>query len=207
MKDRWLRVWSELGVDPPSAATFDALRASYSAPDRHYHDLRHVADCLEKFDACRQEAERPAEIEMAIFFHDAIYDTHTADNELKSAEWARGALLEQDVAEPVARRVFDLILATAHAREPAEGDPSLLCDIDLSILGESPETFREYDRRIAAEYAWVPAEIYRQKRGEVLAGFLARPRIYRTAGFFERYEEAARRNLAERIESLAAGSS
>jgi predicted metal-dependent HD superfamily phosphohydrolase len=205
MRDRWLRAWRELGVVQAPLEILDDLRSRYSAPDRHYHDLHHVADCLETFDVCRREAERPAEIEMAIFFHDAIYDTHAADNELKSAEWARAVLLEQGVAEPVARRVFDLILATAHALEPAEGDPSLLCDVDLSILGAVAEKFEEYDRRIAAEYAWVPAEIYRRKRGEVLAGFLARPRIYRTAGFFERYEAAARRNLAEAVERLTAG--
>jgi predicted metal-dependent HD superfamily phosphohydrolase len=206
MKDRWIKTWRNLGVDPAPVELLELLRASYSAPDRHYHDLVHIADCLEKLDCSRGEAERPAEIEMAIFFHDAIYDTHASDNELKSAEWARAVLGEQCVDGEAAQRVFDLILGTAHSPEPRNGDPSLLCDIDLSILGEAPERFDEYDRQIAAEYAWVPAEIYRQKRGEILAGFLARPRIYRTARFFERYEEPARRNLAAAIELLTAES-
>jgi predicted metal-dependent HD superfamily phosphohydrolase len=99
MRDRWLETWRDLGVVPAPFEMLDDLRSRYSAPDRHYHGLHHIEDCLEKFDVCRQEAERPAEIEMAIFFHDAIYDTHAADNELKSAEWARGVLLEQGVAD------------------------------------------------------------------------------------------------------------
>src|SRR4051812_29571294 len=97
MKDRWIKTWRDLGVDPAPVEILDALRASYSAPDRHYHDLVHIADCFEKLEGCGGEAERPAEIEMAIFFHDAIYDTHAADNELRSAEWARGVLREQGV--------------------------------------------------------------------------------------------------------------
>jgi predicted metal-dependent HD superfamily phosphohydrolase len=202
MTDRWNKAWNELGVPAAPMDMLEELRRRYSAPDRHYHDLIHIADCLDKLDRFRGEAERPAEIGMAIFFHDAVYETRVGDNELKSAEWARAALREQGIAEEVAQRVFDLVLATAHTVEPANGDPALLCDIDLSILGEPPERFREYDRQIAAEYSWVPPEIYRQKRGEVLAGFLARPRIYRTAALFERYEEPARRNLAELLEQL-----
>ena len=59
-----------------------------------------------------------------------------------------------------------------------------MCDIDLSILGETSERLLAYDRQIALEYAWVEKDVYRHKRGEVLAGFLKRPREISPHGLF-----------------------
>jgi predicted metal-dependent HD superfamily phosphohydrolase len=72
----------------------------------------------------------------------------------------------------------------ALSEEAISNDAAVLCDADLAILGAEPERFDHYDRQIREEYAWVPEPVYRQKRGEVLAGFLERPRIYRTRPFF-----------------------
>ncbi len=50
-------------------------------------------------------------------------------------------------------------------------------------------------QRVREEYRWVPGLIYRAKRREVLAGFLARPTIYGTERFRERFEVQARENM------------
>src|SRR5262249_41082694 len=94
---------------------FDELHGAYSATDRHYHGVRHIAECLRALRDVRAWAERPAEIEAALWFHDAIYDTHRNDNEARSADWARRALLAAGVAEAVGERVHALVLATRHA--------------------------------------------------------------------------------------------
>ena len=57
--------------------------------------------------------------------------------------------------------------------------------------------FAEYDAQVRAEYRWVPGWLYRRKRREVLAGFLARPAIYGTERFRERFEGRARENLIQ----------
>jgi predicted metal-dependent HD superfamily phosphohydrolase len=150
----------------------------------------------------RALAERPAEVELALWFHDAIYDTRAADSEERSAAWARASLARADAEPAVAERVAALVLATEHAVHVARGDAALLVDVDLSILGAAPARFDEYEAQVRREYAWVPEPGFRAARAEILAGFLARPRIFTTEHFFGRLETPARANLARSLARL-----
>jgi predicted metal-dependent HD superfamily phosphohydrolase len=96
------------------------------------------------------------------------------------------------------------VLETRHETTPHEADAALLCDIDLSILGRSPEVFDLFERQIRREYAMVPEPMYRTRRSEVLRRFLSRPTIYRTAWFRRRYETRARANLERSLTQLSA---
>jgi len=75
-------------------------------------------------------------------------------------------------------------------------------DIDLSVLGAGTERFLEYEEQIRQEYAWVPEEIFRTKRAEILERFLARDVIYRTPEFYQTHEKQARANLRASLERL-----
>jgi predicted metal-dependent HD superfamily phosphohydrolase len=88
---------------------------------------------------------------------------------------------------------------------PATPDQCWLVDIDLSILGAVPARFDEYERQVRDEYAFVPEELFRRKRAEVLAGFVARARIYSTPFFRDRLEAPARANLGRSIAALGVG--
>ena len=184
-------------------ATFEALIAAYSEAHRHYHGAHHIAACLALLDEVRDLAERPAEVELALWFHDAVYKTRAFDNEARSADWAERFLAEAGAAPAAAARVRAHILATRHAAEPAAGDTALTVDIDLSILGRPPADFDAFDRAIREEYAWVPGFLYRRKRAEVLQGFLDRPAIYVTPALFQRFEAPARENLQRALGRLA----
>jgi len=52
---------------------FEKLSAMYGGSGRHYHSQSHVIHCLAHLQAWRHLARNPAEIEVAIWFHDAIY--------------------------------------------------------------------------------------------------------------------------------------
>ncbi len=194
----WTRAWSGLGLQP-DANLFDALMAAYAQPQRHYHCLQHLEECLTHFEQVRDLAEHPEEVEIALWFHDAVYDVRGASNERQSADWAVRALLSCKASQPTQNRVEQLIMASRHDAAPVEGDERLLVDIDLSILGAAPERFAEYDRQIRAEYSWVPEPVYSMKRKAVLSSFLTRPRIYSTPYFHERFEAQARVNLSAAI--------
>jgi len=191
----WASAWSDLGLQPPSGL-FDQLVRAYEEPQRHYHSLQHLSECLAHFEQARHLAKQPGEVAIALWFHDAIYDVRGKDNERQSTDWAIRVLASCQASQATLDRVERLIMATRHDATPSEADEQLLVDIDLAILGATPERFAEYDAQVRAEYAWVPGFVYRMKRRSVLKAFLARPRLYGTDHFRARYEAQARRNLA-----------
>ncbi|MEY8688494.1 MAG: N-methyl-D-aspartate receptor NMDAR2C subunit [Leptothrix sp. (in: b-proteobacteria)] len=194
LEHSWHRTWNHLGLSAPPGLR-EQLLAAYGEPHRHYHGLQHLEECIARLDESIHLAARPGEVEMALWFHDAIYDLQGKDNERRSADWACRELAACGAAEPVIRRIDNLIMATCHAAVPLDPDQQLLVDIDLAILGAPPARFAEYNRQIMAEYAWVPDALYRSKRREVLHGFLSRPFIYSTGHFRARLERQARANL------------
>ncbi len=200
---RWATAWQAVGAQRIDPSLREALLSRWNEPARHYHTARHLGECLQHFTAVRDEADHPAEVELALWFHDAVYDLQAHDNEVRSADWARTAALAAGVEAQTAARLHALVMATRHSAPPASHDEALLVDVDLSILGADTARFDEYERQVRAEYAWVPEATYREKRAAVLRGFLDRPRLFTTRHFFDRLEVPARRNLADSIRRLA----
>jgi predicted metal-dependent HD superfamily phosphohydrolase len=196
---RWRDLWRRLGAYTTPELIFAELVRCYGEPHRAYHTLDHIQDCLQQFDQVRTLLERADEVELALWCHDAIYDPRAADNELRSANWAEEILKGGGVATEVIARIRGLILATRHDIPPDRPDAALLVDIDLSILGRAVAEFDRYDAAIRREYQWVPAAAYREARAKVLESFLARPAIYLTPHFYDRYEAQARENLTRAI--------
>jgi len=203
--ERWSQIWQVAIRKPAPAGLFERLLALYAAPRRHYHNQPHIADCLGAFDEVRSLATEPAAVEFAIWFHDAIYDPRAGDNEERSADLAVASLKQAGASDELADAVRQLVLATKAHDGTLHPDAPLLVDVDLSILGQSPERFREYEHGIRAEYAWVDQITFCTKRAEILERFLARPRLYHTESFFTRFEIQARRNLDASIRRLRGG--
>ena len=198
----WNKMWERFNVSGPDTAVFERLIAAYSEPHRKYHTLQHLDECFAKLGELRTEASHPEEVEFALWFHDAIYDTKRQDNEAKSAEWARAVARAQSLPPDVAERIVRLIMVTRHDAEPQEPDEKVLVDVDLSILGAPPERFAEYEAQVREEYAWVPGIVFRAKRREILQRFLARPAIFNMPKFVEAYEVQARANLGRSLQCI-----
>ena len=199
---RWLELWGDQADHTALQGIYDDLAKRYGEPHRHYHDLRHVSRCLEELNEARGHADHPLEVELAVWFHDAVYDPRRSDNEEASARYAQKTLSRLIHEEPL-ERVTSLILATKHSEPPGNNDEKLIADIDLAILGRPTKEYQEYEDGIRQEYGWVPEDRFKAGRAEVLARFLARERIYHTDHFREKYEENARANLSHSISMLA----
>ena len=199
---RWHALWRRLGARGDPSVAYDDLARRYAEPHRSYHTLEHVARCLAEWDGARNEASDPDSGEMALWFHDAVYDPRAGDNEARSADLAAAACRAAGLPDPFARRVTESILDTRHAAPPATHDGELVVDADLAILGQPAEAFAAYEAGIRQEYAWVPDPTYRTGRSEILRRLLDRPAVYATAHFKARYEAPARRNLEALIARL-----
>ncbi|HKB01825.1 MAG TPA: hypothetical protein VKD90_06375 [Gemmataceae bacterium] len=182
---------------------FDRLVAAYSEPHRFYHTLEHIHDMLAVAAKLTAAAADPGAIELAIWFHDAVYDPKAKDNEDRSAELAIEWLRPLRIPEEILRHVAAMIRATAHtSADVFDADTSVLLDADLAILSADESRYARYAADIRREYAWVEESAYRAGRAKVLQGFLARPRIYRTERMHTIAENAARRNLGVELEQL-----
>jgi predicted metal-dependent HD superfamily phosphohydrolase len=206
MDDNITRAWKQFLnesrlVDPGLAVLEDVVEA-YQEPHRHYHNLQHVHDCLELLEIVSTDVHDRTAIRAAIWFHDIIYDPRSKENEMRSAEIARKFLTGMGAANHFLETTGTLILDTRHNSVPASEPGKYMVDIDLAILGADEPVFDAYERAIRAEYQYVSDETFRAGRARILEHFGARSPLYHTQLFQDRFEAAARRNLARSIERL-----
>lgn len=75
----------------------------------------------------------------------------------------------------------------------------MLCDADLAVLAGPPDAYAAYAAAVREEYAFVPDDLFRTGRAEVLRQLLALPRLFHTPECHDRWEAQARRNLATEV--------
>ncbi len=184
-----------------------ALSALYRAPERHYHGLVHIEALLALAREYRTALSDPGAVEAAIWFHDAIYDSRRSDNEARSAQLALEKLAGRADRRRLGR-IASMIEATAThtlpdlGDEAADKDAAFFLDMDLSILGAAPAEFDAYEAAVRREYSWVEKKAWRAGRAAVLEKFLARPHIFHTEAFRQRFEAQARQNLNRSLATL-----
>lgn len=185
----------------PSLVRSELIRR-WEEPHRCYHTTAHLAHTLDSLDALRRggvEFDSQA-VELAAWFHDAVYVIGAADNEERSAQLALQRLVGFAAATEVARLVR---LTSSHRVAADDKNGAALCDADLAVLAGAPDEYREYTRLVRSEYASVPDEVFRAGRLQVLQALCSSRAIYSTSFGREFWEEKARTNLNREIASLA----
>ncbi|MBI5347496.1 MAG: pantetheine-phosphate adenylyltransferase [Candidatus Aenigmarchaeota archaeon] len=202
LQKRWNALWERIDADGSGEDAYNELVSLYGETQRAYHNFVHIAHVLRELDGARNLIENPEQVEVALWYHDAVYNTREKGNEEKSAELAEQRLSKAGLKPQFIDGVIALILSTEHQAMPQGSDEKHLVDIDLSILGKSQKEFDEYERDIRDEYAWVADEQFRQERSTILQVFLDRDSIYSTDFFRQKYEKQARRNVERSIAQL-----
>jgi predicted metal-dependent HD superfamily phosphohydrolase len=176
----------------------------YGIPPRAYHNMSHIEHCLKELQAYLEDHSTPMTTRIALWYHDVIYDPKRKDNEKRSALWAQDDLALLKAPREYSFAIERLILATRHTKYPLdEEDEKVITDIDLSILGQSPQVYDEYALQIRAEYAHVDDKEYKEGRLIFLRNMLGRSAIYQTAFFNDRYERTARDNMYHETDRLS----
>jgi predicted metal-dependent HD superfamily phosphohydrolase len=205
MRDRFVALWLRNlpgGAGDRADPVWRTVEAHYAQPHRHYHDLRHLAHCLQHFDTVADRLGERDQVETAIWFHDVVLEPGRTDNEQRSADYFRqlaGAVMPGDFVGGV----VDLILYTTHRTPPADLDHQFLCDIDLSSFGNPWDAFLANSKAIELEFSGTRDEYV---RGETafLEAMLRRPRIFMTDFFHDLFEDKARANIQQFLQLLGA---
>lgn len=179
--------------------------AHYEEPHRHYHTLTHIENLIALIDEYRDHIRFPEVLTLVAWYHDVVYDPTSSDNEDRSADFATEQLHQLGAESALIRRINNLILLTkSHTLQNEDDtDAAFFLDIDLSVLGAEPETYRRYVAQIRNEFSRYPDLLYKPGRRKVLRHFLEQPQIYRTDFLREMWEEQARRNMEEELKTLS----
>lgn len=176
------------------------LLARWSESHRKHHNVTHLHELLDAVQSLAGDGlsfDREA-VELAAWFHDAIYEIGRDDNEDHSADLAREMLSASPMRDEVAR----LVLATK-THKVAEGDvnAAVLSDADLSVLGANAARYQRYAAAVREEYDAVPDDVFKPARARVLAELLGGSIFHTTPGR-NRWEAQARRNVTAEIATL-----
>ncbi|MEM8603602.1 MAG: metal-dependent phosphohydrolase [Cyanobacteria bacterium P01_H01_bin.121] len=202
LQQHWPLLWQALKRPVPWELGQDLL-SRYAEPHRSHHTLQHLEACLNWLQPISTHLQQPACVQLALWFHDAIYNPQRQDNEQRSADLAQQTLAEQRLPATLITTVTELILLTRQHQPPCAGcDAAYLCDIDLAILGAEPRVYTRYHQHIQQEYAWLSHDAFRAGRSRLLQTFLQRPNIYTTAFFQTHLEQQARQNLQHEYQQL-----
>ena len=182
----------------------DELRAElltrWSEPHRRHHNVEHLYDVLAAVATLADDG--PAfdhdAVDLAVWFHDAVYEIGRDDNENRSAELARERLTTSPLRDEVVRLI---LLTTSHTVAADDVNGAVLSDADLSVLGSPPERYTRYANAVRAEYASIPDEVFRPARARVLTALLDGA-MFHTARGRELWEDRARANVTAEIRSL-----
>lgn len=204
LKEEWIKVCSKYSRDMPFIYhTSSAIFTKYEESHRHYHNTQHILNFYTECQKIKTNINDYDSFFFAIIFHDVIYSTSNKDNEQKSAEYARKILTP--LGFPTINNVENLIIRTEnHTQIEANEkyDTQAFLDLDLCILGSSPEQYKEYSDSIRKEWKHVPSFLYKPGRKKILQQFLQEKSIYRLPEFKNKYEQQARQNIQQELLSL-----
>jgi predicted metal-dependent HD superfamily phosphohydrolase len=180
---------------------FDDLIRRYGEPHRRYHGWNHVLRCLDQFELVAARLRDPDAVELALWFHDAVYVPGATDNEKRSAELfcetGRG-LFHMDFIE----KVHSFTMLTRHNLAPSDSDGEFVVDIDLSSLASGWDRFMEDSDRIRQEQCGISDGRFYPAQAKFLRSLVDRPQIFYSTFFHERYERSARDNINRFLDGL-----
>lgn len=195
-----------LNHSPAATALAGELLERWAEPQRVYHSTEHLRAVLDHLDELRDHAADPVAVELAAWFHDAVYDPREGgalSDEERSARLAERLLPDAGCPpERVAETARLVRLTAGHAPEAGDTNGETLCDADLAVLAAAPEEYAHYTAAVRREYAFVPAEAFRTGRAAVLRRLLELPGLYRTPYGREHWETQARYNVRSELALL-----
>ncbi|WP_298509587.1 hypothetical protein [uncultured Kordia sp.] len=180
------------------------IHKNYTSKKRYYHNLTHIGNMLRCVSIDQNDLDDPDTLNLAIWYHDIIYNATKSNNELKSAEFAQKRLKKLQIDPKKIENCANLIISTKKHEilNTQNEDNAYLLDWDLAILGASWKWYEDYTQKIRKEYAMFPDFMYKKGRKKVLQHFLERPRIYYTEKYYDLRETNARNNIQKELTLL-----
>lgn len=145
------------------------LTKQYAQQHRKYHTLEHIAYMF------TTAKERGIMLnyaqQLAIWWHDAVYNVDSATNEEDSASlmWNNQGCVRSDILYDASMMIND-----TKTHVPRNADSAVVSDLDMLILADS-RNYDRYRRQIREEFSHVPTDEYCIRRKEFLEHTITTP--------------------------------
>lgn len=203
LAEAWIRTASRVRARGDVAGAGADLLGRYGAPERAYHDLRHLDEVLRNVDELAELAQDADAVRLAAWFHDSVYDPKAEDNEERSAHLAETVLARLRVEDARVAEVARLVRVTAtHEVAATDADAAVLCDADLAILAADAGRYEQYAAAVRQEYAHLSDADFASGRTAVLRALLAHVPLFRTTAARTEWEATARANVTGELARL-----
>ncbi|XP_058832831.1 uncharacterized protein LOC131690812 [Topomyia yanbarensis] len=174
------------------------LKKQYSLPNRYYHSEKQMihkkAEHLSGASVCLQLAS------LFQYYHfDAGKDSVRENCDVLKEFLVDAKLDNKTLENNILQLLGDVSVESV---DLPEDDVLYFQDLDLLILGYSPEEYKQYTVQLRQEYSAIDTESYNKMRLKILQTFNRIPFIYATKAFSEKYESAARANIENEIKEL-----
>lgn len=202
-QSRFEALWARNSISAVNGTEIaNTLLERYSEADRHYHTIEHIEFCLSLFDQVADQCVNSDAVELAIWFHDAIYNFPLVENEKLSADYFMDAS-EGYMADDLRQNIFRQVITTDHKVRPVDPDQQILVDIDLSSFGRPWDQFIKDGQNVRRELAYQDDGFFYQQQISFMKQLVARKDFYNTPWFQQQFEATARSNLSRYLESLS----
>ncbi|XP_043280397.1 uncharacterized protein [Venturia canescens] len=209
-------LWKEAteGFDTAVSETwFNRLNEVYSDEKRTYHNMNSLSEKLSHYNEIKDQLKNPQALLLAVFFQNFEYDPKALDGESQNLDHFNTFADEAGISPDNEVRIETCALlkvASTHSTEEHKvggafggEDAHYLLDLDMAILGSSPEAYTDYREKIRGEYSFLSEPMYTALRLKVLQNFVQIPNIFATKEFREKFEEQARLNIQAEVELLS----
>ncbi|MCU1515672.1 MAG: hypothetical protein JWQ75_393 [Pseudarthrobacter sp.] len=183
-------------IMPGHDALFLDLLDRWGEAHRRYHGRTHLLAVLEALDLLADPGDPPRTVQLAAWFHDAVYRGAAGQDEEDSARLAEDRLAQAGLPAADVEEVARLVRLTSdHRPEQGDDDGALLCDADLSVLGGEPEPYARYVAAVREDYAHIGDADFAAGRAAVVRRLLELDPLFHSQRAQELWLDAARRNL------------
>ncbi len=175
---------------------------AYQEKGRFYHNLSHIFNLIKLSEGLNLSQEWLYPFQLAIFYHDIVYNPVRKDNEAASAEIAlshwQKMLSDEDMSQ-----LQTYILSTAqHQNLNGKAETQLFLDLDLSVLAAPLDLYQLYCEGVRREYILsFDNEIYTRGRLDFLKKYAQREAFFYSPQF-EMLNSKARENINWEISFL-----
>jgi predicted metal-dependent HD superfamily phosphohydrolase len=203
LENIWNKTANSLGFDLAlSQEYWNEIYSAYSSEGRYYHGLEHLRSIFRLTEEEVLSTTDRQALNLAVFYHDIVYDFERKDNERKSADLAIDRLSRAGVDQILIERVEELIMATYGHEYSDDALRNLMIEADVSVIGTDHDTYAKYAENCRREYSMFSDEEYNPVRKQALSHFLNTGSLFVSPKFKERFEANAKRNLQWEIDQL-----